>query len=146
MARAEEDTLSLSLGAAAAPRRSARRRPHPILPPLPVPDVQAAQSASTRRGEGVEPSPFTMTSADNGAQSRPKRRRGSRGGKGRKKAPTAATTVEGRTAAAERETKPKGRGGSRGGRGRKKAGAAEATAPEPEAEAEAKTKPRARRR
>ncbi len=149
--------MDLSPGAAIAPRRSARRRPYPILPPLPIPTP--AESARPPRGrQAGEPAP-----SDDGAEPKPKRRRGSRGGQRRKRAAAAAVqpVEEARPPAQETkpegEAKPKRKRGSRGGRRhRKSAAKAEAaleatappveTAPQPEAEPKRKRGSRGGRR
>ena len=146
MARAARDTLNLSPGTAFAPRRSVRRRPHPVLPPLPAPSVEpTAPVASPRnRREAVEPSSLALTSADSGVEAKPKRKRGSRGGRRHRKAEQPVAAVEERPPEPEAEAKPKRKRGSRGGRRHKKAGqptaAVEERPPEPEPEAEAKPK------
>ncbi len=104
-----------------------------------------------------------MTAGGNGADARPKRRRGSRGGRRHKKAPAATAEQAAEAAAAaeepqpeaeaEAEAKPKRRRGSRGGRRHKKApaataeqaAAAAAAAEEPPPEAQAEAKPKRRR-
>ncbi|GAF85005.1 unnamed protein product, partial [marine sediment metagenome] len=104
---------------------------------------EPAASPRNRR-KAVEPSSLALTSADSGAEAKPKRKRGSRGGRRHKKAGQATAAVEERPPEPEVEAKPKRRRGSRGGRRHKKAGqpiaAVEEQAPEPEAEAEPKRK------
>ncbi len=132
MAHGARDTLNLSPGTAVAPRRSVRRRLHPVLPPLPAPRVELSEPAASP--------------GDGGAEAKPKRRRGTRGGRRHKKAGKATAAVEERPLEpeAEAEAKPKRKRGTRGGQRRKKASAATATVeekpPEPEPEAEAKPK------
>jgi hypoxanthine phosphoribosyltransferase len=142
MASAESGNMDFSPGAAIAPRRSARRRPHPILPPLPIPTP--TESARPPRGrQAGEPAP-----SQNGAETKPKRRRGSRGGQRRKRAAAAAVQPieEARPPAQETEpegeAKPKRKRGSRGGRRHKRTAEATAGAAKPEAVA----RPRTRRR
>ena len=147
MARAARDTLNLSPGAA-VPRRSVRRRPHPVLPPLPAPPVEAPEPAASLRDrqKAAQPSPLALTPADSEVRAKPKRRRGSRGGRRHKKAEQATAAVEERPPEPEPEpeAKPKRRRGSRGGRRHKKAEQASATVeerpPEPEPEPEARPK------
>ncbi len=99
-----------------------------------------------------------MSAGGNGADARPKRRRGSRGGQRHKKAtaeraPEAAAAAEEPQPEADAEAKPKRRRGSRGGRRHKTAPAATAeqaaeaaaAAEEPHPEAEAAAKPKRRR-
>jgi hypoxanthine phosphoribosyltransferase len=139
MARAGNDPIDLAQGAAVAPRRNARRRLHPILPPLPVPSVADIEPAASRRRAAAEQPPFAPVTFDNGDETKPKRRRGARGGRRHKKAPAAEATVEiapppEEAQPEESEAKPKRRRGARGGRKHKKA-APEATvevAPPPE--------------
>ena len=151
MARAGEDPIDLAPGAAVAPGRSARRRLHPILPPLPVPSIANIEPAASRRRAAAEQHPtFAETIPDNGAEAKPKRRRGSRGGRRHKKAAAPEPTVEvapppEAAEPEEAEAKPKRRRGTRGGRKHKKAAPAatvEAAPPPEEAEAEAKPKRR----
>src|SRR3972149_9140403 len=86
MARAGEDPIDLTPGAAVAPRRNARRRLHPILAPLPIPSIANIEPAASRRRAAAEQHPsFAETAPDNGTEAKPKRRRGSRGGRGHKK-------------------------------------------------------------
>ncbi|MCH7836365.1 MAG: hypothetical protein IH864_05805, partial [Chloroflexi bacterium] len=164
MARATNDPFNLSLGAAADPRRSARRRPHPTLPPLPPPSIHTPEpdAPTEERHETIQPSPFAVTSTGFGTEAQPTRRRGSRGGRRHKKAVTATAEPPKEASAVtepEPQAKPKRRRGSRGGRRRKKAVAvvseprAEvATSSEPaqeppaaREEAEPETKPKRRR-
>ncbi len=116
MARPARDTLNLSPGAAVAPRRSVRRRPHPVLPPLPAPPVEAPEPAASPRDqrEAAQPSPFALTPADSEAPAKPKRKRGSRGGRRHKKAEKATVAVEEGPPEPEPEAKPKRRRASRG--------------------------------
>ena len=94
----------------------------------------------------VEPSSLARTTADSGVEAKPKRRRGSRGGRRHKKAgqPTAAVEERSPEPEPEAEAKPKRRRGSRGGRRHKKAGqptaAVEERPPEPEPEPEPEPK------
>jgi hypoxanthine phosphoribosyltransferase len=137
MARAARDTLNLSPGAAVAPRHTIRR-PHPVLPPLPAPTVELP-----------EPTLLTPTTADSAAETKPKRKRGTRGGRRHKKAGNATATVEERPPEPESqpESKPKRKRGSRGGQRRKKAEPATSTLEErpPEPEPQPETKPKRRR-
>ena len=108
MARAGEDPIDLAPGAAVAPGRNARRRLHPILPPLPVPSIANIEPAASRRRAAAEQHPtFAETTPDNGAEAKPKRRRGSRGGRRHKKAAAPEATIE--TAAAARGDRAGGR-------------------------------------
>jgi len=149
MARAARDTLNLYPGTAVDPRRSVRRRPHPVLPPLPAPSVEpTAPVASPRnRRKAVEPSSLALTSADSGVEAKPKRRRGSRGGRRHKKAEQPIAAVEKRPPEPEpeAEAKPKRKRGSRGGRRHKKAGQPTAAVEERPPEPEAKAKPKRKR-
>src|SRR3990172_8909375 len=94
MARAGEDPIDLTPGAAVAPRRNARRRLHPILPPLPVPSIANIEPAESRRRAAAEQSTFAATTSDNGDEAKPKRRRGSRGGRRHKKPTAPEATIE----------------------------------------------------
>src|SRR3990170_2103157 len=96
MARAAEETLNLSPGAAVAPRRSARRRPHPLLPPLPAPSVGPSAPAASppNQRKAGQPSSLILTQTDSGVEAKPKRRRGSRGGRRHKKAWQPVAAVE----------------------------------------------------
>src|SRR3990170_287143 len=95
MARAGEDPIDLTPGAAVTPRRNARRRLHPILPPLPVPSIANIEPAASRRRAAAEQHPtFTETTPDNGAEAKTKRRRGSRGGRRHKKTAAPEATIE----------------------------------------------------
>src|SRR3990170_2924807 len=143
MARAGEDPIDLTPGAAVAPQRNARRRLHPILPRLPVPSIANIEPAASRRRAVAEQHPtFAETTPGNGDEAKPKRRRGSRGGRRHKKAAAPQATIETPPPPAEiepeAEAKPKRRRGTRGGRKHRKTTAPEATietAPPP-AEAE----------
>jgi hypoxanthine phosphoribosyltransferase len=151
MARAGKDPIDLAPGAAVAPRHNARRRLHPILPPLPVPSIANIEPAASRRRAAAEQqSAFAETAPEDGNEAKPKRRRGSRGGRRHKKAAPEATVEVApppEELEPEAEEKTKRRRGSRGGRKHRKA-APEATietAPPPEElepEAEEKTKRR----
>src|SRR3989304_5010824 len=134
MARAGEDPIALTPGAAVAPKRNARRRLHPILPPLPVPSIANIEPAASRRRAAAEQHPtFAETTPGNGDEAKPKRRRGTRGArKHRKAAPKA--TVE--VAPPPEEVEPEGEGkakrrrGTRGGRKHKKATSEAEAAPQ----------------
>ncbi len=153
MARAAKDTLNLSSGAAVAPRRSFRRRPHPTLPPLPLPSVKAPEpdTQAEERQQTIQPSPFTLTSTGNDSEAKPGRKRRNRGGRRHKKATVAAKPAEEPPTAAtepEPEAKPKRRRGSRGGRRHRKKATVTAEAvqetPAP-AQPEPEAKPKRRR-
>jgi len=153
MARAGEDPIDLTPGAAVAPRRNARRRLHPILPPLPVPSIANIEPAASRRRAAAEQqSAFAETAPDDGDEAKPKRRRGSRGGRRHKKAAAPEATIEipppPEETEPETDDKPKRRRGSRGGRRHKKAApeaAVEAAPPPEEVEPEAEEKTKRRR-
>jgi len=153
MARAGEDPIDLTPGAAVAPRRNARRRLHPILAPLPIPSIANIEPAASRRRAAAEQQPtFAETAPDNGDEAKPKRRRGSRGGRRHKKASAPEATVEAAPPPEEIEPeaddKPRRRRGSRGGRRHKKAApeaAVEAAPPPEEVEPEAEEKTKRRR-
>jgi len=150
MARAGKDPIDPAPGATVAPRRNARRRLHPILPPLPVPSIVNIEPAASRRRAAAEAPALAVTTSENGAETKPARRRGTRGGRRHKKAATPEATVEvapppEAAEPEEAEAKPKRRRGTRGGRKHKKAAPAatvEAAPPPEEAEAEAKPKRR----
>src|SRR3989337_895477 len=76
MARAGEDPIDLTPGAAVAPKRNARRRLHPILPPLPVPSIANIEPAASRRRAAAEQPPFAAATSENGDEAKPNRRRG----------------------------------------------------------------------
>src|SRR3990172_8399457 len=148
MARAGEDPIDLTPGAAVAPRRNARRRLHPILPPLPVPSIANIEpAASPRRAAAKQQPTFAETAPDNGGEAKPKRRRGNRGGRRHKKAAAPEATTENPPPPEETEPetddRSKRRRGSRGGRRHKKATAEAEAAPH---EAAAEARPQARRR
>ena len=153
MARAGDDPIDLTPGAAVAPGRNARRRLHPILPPLPAPSiVNVEPAASRRRAAAEQQSAFAETAPDNDDVAKPKRRRGSRGGRRHKKTAAPEATIE--TPPPPEETEPeaeektKRRRGSRGGRRHKKASpeaTVEAAPPSEEIEPEEEEKTKRRR-
>src|SRR3990172_2642038 len=153
MARAGEDPIDLTPGAAVAPKRNARRRLHPILPPLPIPSIANIEPAASRRRAAAEQHPpFAETPPGNGDEAKPKRRRGSRGGRRHKKAAAPEATIETPPPPEEMEPeagdKPKRRRGSRGGRRHKKTTAPEATieTPPPPEEIEPEAEDKSKRR
>ena len=96
----------------------------------------------------VEPSSLALTSADSGVEAKPKRKRGSRGGRRHKKAgqPTAAVEERQPEPEPEAEAKPKRKRGSRGGRRHKKAGQPTAAVEERPLEPEPKPKAKPKRK
>src|SRR3972149_6948147 len=103
MARAGEDPIDLTPGPAVAPKPNARRRLHPILPPLPVPSIANIEPAASRRRAAAEQHPtFAETTPGNGDEAKPKRRRGTRGGRKHKKATSEAEAAPQEAAAEAR--------------------------------------------
>src|SRR3990172_3599757 len=88
MASGANDSMDLSSTAGVPPTRRVRRRPYPVLPPLPVPSSQVPSQPSLPPGlpGTAGPPPFTPPPPPAPHGSTPTRRRGHRGGRRHKKA------------------------------------------------------------